>query len=117
MKLLICVLNETEKLNQLMSAMSEFGISDATVFESQGMGRILSEQTPVFAGFRHLLAGDRSFNYTIFAVVEDDELLERTLEAMREHLLPNHPEGTHGIVFAVPVSGFVKFNEESYEHH
>lgn len=95
-----------------MAAMAEFGITDATVIESQGMGRILSHQTPVFAGFRHLLAGDRPFNYTIFAVIEDELLVNRTLEAMKRHLLPGTRDGTHGIAFAVPVSGFIRFDEE-----
>lgn len=111
MKLLVCVLNETEKLNDLMGAMAEFGITGATVVESQGMGRILSEQIPVFAGFRQLLAGDRPFNYTIFSVFEDETLLARTLEAIKEHLLPGTREGTHGIAFAVPVDDFVRFDD------
>ena len=112
MKLLICVLNKTEKLNELIESMSELGIRGATVLESQGMARILGSQNiPVFAGFRHLLAGDRPFNYTIFSVIQDEELAQRTVDAIRQHLLPGTSKQSHGIAFTVPVDSFVKFDD------
>lgn len=109
MKLLICVLNEAEKLSQLMEAMAQHGVSDATVIESQGMGRILSHETPAFAGFRQLFAGDRPFNYTVFSVIESDEVLANALQGIEEYLQPVTKGGAHGLAFAVPVQDFIHF--------
>ena len=114
MKLLICVLNEADKLNDLMQAMAEHGVSDATVIESQGMGRILSHETPAFAGFRQLFAGDRPFNYTVFSVVQSDEVLERTLQGIEEYLRPVSRGGAHGLAFALPVEEFMHFQPSGH---
>ncbi len=108
-KLLVCVLNETKRLNDLLQAMAELGISGATVIESQGTDKF-SREAPVIAGLRHLVTQGRSFNYTVFSVVEDDALADRTMKAIEDHLLPGTHPGTHGIAFTVPVDKFVNFH-------
>lgn len=105
----MCVLNETERLDELMEALTGMGIRGATVPESQGTRRVLAHDTPVFAGFRHLVAGDRPFNSTIFSVIENDQLCQQALGAIQKHLLPGTLEGSQGIAFTVPVSRFVRF--------
>ncbi len=112
MKLLICVLNEAERLNELMQAMAQHGVTDATVIESQGMGRILSHETPAFAGFRQLFAGDRPFNYTVFSVVAVSLKKERTLKGIEEYLQPVTRGGAHGMAFALPVNDFIQFGDD-----
>lgn len=108
-KLLVCVLNETKRLNDLLQAMAELGISAATVIESQGTDKF-SREAPVIAGLRHLVTQGRSFNYTVFSVVEDDAVADRTMKAIEDHLLPGTHPGSHGIAFTVPVDKFVDFH-------
>lgn len=110
MKLLVCVLNETRRLNDLLKAMAELGISGATVLESQGMAGVLEKEAPVVAGLRHLVTQGRAFNYTILSVVEDDELADHTMKAIEDHLLPGTRPGTRGIAFTVQVDRFVRFH-------
>ena len=61
-------------LHEVIEGLAELGVGGATVVESRGMGNIISQDIPIFAGFRHLLGGSRPFNYTIFSVVPDAEL-------------------------------------------
>lgn len=115
MKLLVCVLNETQRLNDLLAAMTELGISGATVLESQGMAGVLAKEAPVIAGLRHLVTQGRTFNYTIISVVEDDQVADRTLKAIEDHLLPGTKAGTRGVAFTVPVDKFVRFHPHGQE--
>lgn len=108
-KLLVCVLNETKRLNDLLKAMAELGISGATVLESQGTEQF-AKDAPVIAGLRHLVTQGRSFSYTVFSVVEDDGLADRTMKAIEDHILPGTHPGTRGIAFTVPVDQFVHFH-------
>lgn len=110
MKLLVCVLNETRRLNDLLKAMAEIGVSGATVLESQGMAGVLGKETPVVAGLRHLVTQGRTFNYTIMSVLEDDEVADRTMKAIEHHLLPGTKAGTRGVAFTVQVNQFVRFS-------
>lgn len=115
MKLLVCVLNETRRLNDLLKAMAELGISGATVLESQGMAGVLGKESPVVAGLRHLVTQGRTFNYTILSVVEDDQLADRTMKAIEDHLLPGTKGGTRGVAFTLPVDKFVHFQPHGQE--
>lgn len=115
MKLLVCVLNETQRLNDLLKAMAELGISGATVLESQGMAKFLAKEAPVIAGLRHLVTQGRTFNYTILSVVEDDAIADRTMKAIEDHLLPGTRPGTHGVAFTLPVDKFVHFHPHGQE--
>jgi nitrogen regulatory protein P-II 1 len=49
-QLLIAVINEEEKLDEILSGMVELGITGATIISSEGMGRVLSHDIPIFAG-------------------------------------------------------------------
>lgn len=115
MKLLVCVLNETRRLNDLLKAMAEIGVSGATVLESQGMAGVLGKETPVVAGLRHLVTQGRTFNYTIMSVLEDDEVADRTMKAIEDHLLPGTKAGTRGVAFTVQVNQFVRFSPTGQE--
>ena len=115
MKLLVCVLNETQRLNDLLKAMAKLGISGATVLESQGMEKFLAKEAPMVAGLRHLVTQGRTFNYTILSVVEDDEIADRTMKAIEEHLLPGTKPGTRGVAFTLDVDKFVHFHPHGPE--
>ena len=73
------------------------------------MGRILSQDVPIFAGFRHLFAGAKPFNYTIYAVVNDASVTA-AVEALVRDVLADTEDEHPGILFSVPVSGFANFS-------
>ena len=48
MKLIVIILNNTEHLEDLLTAFLEIGVTGSTVIDSVGMGRILSHDVPIF---------------------------------------------------------------------
>lgn len=101
-RLLVIVLNEPSKLNDAVTALVEAGVTGATVVESQGMGKILAQDIPIFAGFRHLMAHAHPHNHFIFSVVEDLTVVDAALEALKDTLHDDSAHG-HGVWFTLPV--------------
>jgi nitrogen regulatory protein P-II 1 len=101
MKLLILILNKVEKLEEVLEGFIEIGISGATVIDSVGMGQIISEEVPIFAGLRFMFAGAKPHNKTILSVIkrEKEEPVIRLLEKILGDL---NKQGT-GILFMIPV--------------
>jgi len=69
-KLLVFVLNNEDFLEEVMEAYVEVGISGATLIDSEGMGRFLTYEIPLFAGFKEFMKGNKPYNKTIIAVVQ-----------------------------------------------
>ncbi|MCD5397947.1 hypothetical protein LR003_03340 [candidate division NPL-UPA2 bacterium] len=103
MQLLVLVINQEEYLDEILSAFVEVGISGATIVDSVGMGRILAHDIPIFAGLRHLLEGNRPYNKTIFAVVNDDKKVEEAITVFEEICGSLDKPGT-GFLFTLPVT-------------
>ena len=110
-ELVVCILNEPDFLNDVLTAMVEAGVPSGTVIETQGMGRILSQDVPIFAGFRHLFAGSKPFNHTILAVVDNPEATKKLITLLRE-VLSEVDSNAKGVVFSLPVSHFASLNQE-----
>ena len=102
MELLILILNREEKLEEILTFFLEEGVRGATILDSEGMGRVLSHDVPIFAGFRELFAPAKPFNRTILSVVPE-ELVEPLGEGIGQILGGWDNPGT-GLLFTVPVS-------------
>lgn len=72
MKLSIVFLNKIEYLEDILSAYLEVGVSGATVLESVGMGHIISQNIPIFAGLKDNFTGSSPQNKMILAVVNEE---------------------------------------------
>ncbi|MBE0616664.1 MAG: hypothetical protein IH608_01890 [Proteobacteria bacterium] len=101
MQLLVLILNREEKLEEILTYFLEEGVTGATILESEGMGRILSQEVPIFAGFRELFAPSNPLNRTIVSVVPDD-LAERLGDGVGKILGGWQKPGT-GLLFTLPV--------------
>jgi nitrogen regulatory protein P-II 1 len=102
MQLLVVILNKEEYLEEVLSLFVELGISGATILDSVGMGRILSHDIPIFAGFRDLIVGNRPYNKTILSVVKD-EIVEQTANGLRS-ICGDFAEPGSGLIFSMPVN-------------
>ena len=102
MQLLIAVINQEEKLDEIMSGFLELGITGATIINSEGMGRVLSHDIPIFAGLQTLIARSRPQNQTIFSVMDEQKVEEAI--ALLQEICGNFNSPATGIVFTVPVS-------------
>ena len=103
MELLVCVLNNPEKLDDLLQLLLELGITGATVIHSQGMGSTLLKDVPLLAGFKDTLGGGGGANRTVFSVVDSEEKRKEVVAAI-EKLCGDLQNPSTGIVFAIPVS-------------
>ncbi|MEA1929152.1 MAG: PTS sugar transporter subunit IIA [Candidatus Auribacterota bacterium] len=77
-KLLMLVLQDEEYFTEIMEVFVEMGIPGATVIESQGAGKILT-QVPLFASFINFLGEQGAYHRTIFALVPED-LVNRLID-------------------------------------
>ncbi len=107
MELLVLVLNDVEKLEDLMIRFQEEEISGATIINSTGMIHALSEVAgEYFLGtLRHLLERDREENKTIFMAI-NKEKVPFTIEVIESVIGDLSTPGT-GVAFTIPLS-FVK---------
>jgi len=99
-QLVIAVVDE-ERTEELLAGFLELGVTGATVLQSEGMGRLLANEAPIFAGLEALRRA-RPRNHTLFSVMADDKV-ERVMALVRE-VCGDLDGPTTGIVFAVPVS-------------
>ena len=72
--LLLFVLNKEEHLEEVLEVFLELDIKGATIIDSIGMGRILSTDIPIFAGFRNLMQESRPGNKTILTVITEEKI-------------------------------------------
>ncbi len=97
MKLLVLLLNKVEKLEEVLEGFVEIGVTGATVLDSVGMGHILCEEVPIFAGLRFMFAGAKPHNKTILSVIKDEKE-EEVIRLLKKILGDMNQPGT-GIVF------------------
>ncbi len=101
MKLLILILNKVEKLEEVLEGFLEVGVTGATLIDSVGMGHILSEEVPIFAGLRFMFAGAKPQNKTIISVIKNEK--EEEILRLLKNILGDLYEPGTGIVFSIPL--------------
>lgn len=111
---LFLVLNETDYLDEILARFVDVGVQGATIVDSQGMASALvssrGKDYPLFGSLKALLEGARPYNKTIFTVLDNEELVERTVKAVKEVLGDaNHP--SVGFMFSVPIGRVYQLNE------
>lgn len=105
MEALFIVLNKTEKLNDLMLAFAEHGITGGTILESQGMAKFLyseNHELPMFGSLYMLMNDGRPVNKTIFMLLKKERVAVAK-EVVKEVVGDLNNENV-GIMFTVPVS-------------
>ncbi len=105
MNILFLVLNEVEYLDEILDAFVDVGVKGATILDSQGMGSALTnggKDLPFLGALRNLLDDSRPYNKTIFTVIEDDEVLEDAVKAVKEILGDMKKPGV-GLMFTLPI--------------
>jgi nitrogen regulatory protein PII len=101
MKLLVLILNKVEKLEEVLEGFLEVGVTGATIIDSIGMGHVISEEVPIFAGLRFMFAGAKPHNKMIFSVITDDK--EDPVITVLKKILGDLGQTGTGIVFTIPL--------------
>ena len=81
------------------------GITGATIINSEGMGRVLSHDIPIFAGLQTLITRSRPQNRTIFSVVKNDKI-DPALNLLQE-VCGDLTAPATGIAFTLPLDRVV----------
>lgn len=102
MKLLVLILNKEECLEETMEAFAEAGVPGATLIDSEGMGRFLAYEVPLFSAFKEYMKGNKPYNKTIISVVRDESSIPR-LKALMDGIVGGLDNPGTGIMFTVPV--------------
>ncbi|NLL42951.1 MAG: hypothetical protein GX251_06405 [Firmicutes bacterium] len=110
---LFLVLNETDYLEEILARFVDVGVQGATILDSQGMASALvgtkGRDLPLFGSLKTLMEGARPYNKTIFTVVDNEQLVERVVEAVKDVLGDaDHP--SVGFMFSVPIGQVYPLN-------
>jgi nitrogen regulatory protein PII len=113
MQLLVAVINHAELVDDVLAGFVELGITGATIVESKGMGRLLAQEVPIFAGLRTLNTRSRTANRTLFCVVDDGKV--DAAVRMIEETCGDLQGAGMGIIFTVPVGRVIGLAPELEE--
>lgn len=102
MHLLVVVINEEDRVERVLSGFLELGVTGATLIRTEGMGRVLTQDMPAFAGLQALIHRSRPQNTTVFSVIETTEQLEAAIQVVLDVLGDLSSPG-NGILFTLPV--------------
>jgi nitrogen regulatory protein P-II 1 len=105
-ELLIVVINDVDRMDEVLAGFLEIGITGATVIDSEGMGRVLSHDIPIFAGLQTLISRSRPQNQTLFSVIDEPEKVEQAI-ALLQDVCGRFDDPATGIAMTVPVTRVV----------
>lgn len=106
MKLLIFILNQTDKLDKLLRELADEHLTGATVLNSSGMASQLANSNDeslsnIFGSIRNLLKDSKRENKTIMMVTKDANIAK--IEAVIERVVGNIDLPNTGILFTIPI--------------
>ncbi len=108
MKLIVFVLNKTEKLNDFLISLSKNGLKGATIIKSTGLIRSLYDsnkekktQNLILDSLRIILNKTENENITIFSVVDEAE--EKIFINLIHRIIGNIKKEDVGFLFTMPV--------------
>ncbi len=101
MRLAILFLNKMEYLEEILSLFLEIGLSGATVIDSVGMGHIVSQNIPIFAGLRDAFAGS-SPNKKIILAVTNEKMVQGMAEVL-DNLGRDEEGKAPGFLVSLPI--------------
>ena len=105
MQLFVAVINDPQKLDEILAGLLALGIRGATVITSEGMGMRLAGDIPLFARLQIPIARARAENRTIFSVVHDDRV-DAVMELL-QRICGDLSDPMTGIAFTVPLDRVV----------
>jgi nitrogen regulatory protein P-II 1 len=119
MKMILFVLNDPAKMQDLLNAWKEAGATGATVLFSTGMGRIhqstgLREDLPLMPSLSDFYDHDEKLSRTIFTILRDD--LAGQIISATEKIVGDLNEPGNGILIVLPadsVHGLIEYGKQT----
>lgn len=106
-KLVICVVDDPEKAEDVLAAWVEVGVPGVTILDSTGLGHHIAglgapDDAPIFPSLETLLRAREETHRTLMAVVDDPQTIDRLVEETERIVGPLDAPDT-GILFVMPV--------------
>jgi len=105
--LIVFILNDPDKDNDILDGWEEAGVRGITILESSGLGRVRQEgmrdDLPLIPSLNDLFKHSETQHRTFFTVVKDQDQIDAIVNATQEVIGDLEQEDT-GILFVVPVS-------------
>jgi len=119
MKMILFVLNDPVKVQELLEAWKEAGASGATVLFSTGMGRIhqnscLRDDLPLMPSLSDFYDNDQELSRTLFTIIRD-ELVGQIISATEKVVGDLNTPG-NGILIVLPadsVHGLIEYGKQT----
>ena len=107
MYLILFVLDNPDKLEDLLNAWEEAGTRGATVLVSTGMNRMLNrglrDDIPLMPGLDDFYKRVEDYHRTLFTIVKDDSVLQKIVEATQSVVGDLNQPNT-GILVVLPTA-------------
>jgi nitrogen regulatory protein PII len=108
MYIVLLVLNNPDRLEDLLIAWEETGVQGATVLFSTGLGRIRQmdawrDDMPLIPSLRDFYETPENMNRTIFTVVDDEAQVDALVAVTQEVVGELDEQGT-GLLLVLPVA-------------
>lgn len=107
MYLILFVLDNPDKLEDLLNAWEEAGTGGATVLVSTGMNRMLNrgirDDIPLMPGLDDFYKRVEDYHRTLFTIVRDDEMLTKIVDAT-QNVVGSLNEPDSGILVVLPTA-------------
>ena len=104
MKLLIIVLNNPDLVGEVIPVLVELEVQGLVSIEAESVLNFLVEEIPIFAGLREHASKSKSYNKTIFGITDDENILDRFNDFLKEIGIDLIAEDT-GYAVTVPLEG------------
>lgn len=99
---LFIIIDDPEKLEHVLEVLLECEMRGATIMETQGMAKVLSDHIPIFFGLRDFAANEHQHNRTIFALSKHPEKIDQAIEKL-SIMFHSFDEVCTGMMFVVPI--------------
>ncbi|HHY88683.1 MAG TPA: hypothetical protein GYA06_07185 [Chloroflexi bacterium] len=101
MYMVFCVIDDVERLDDVLDAWVEAGITGTTILESTGIARKRKRYIPM--RFNYGVADRMEGHYTLITIVPDEDTVRRCLKAA-ESVIGDLNEPNTGVFAAWPLS-------------
>jgi hypothetical protein len=107
MFLILLVLQDTAKLEDVLTAWENAGVKGITILRSLGLAHAhrhaLREDIPLIPSLDDFLSRDEDFNRTLFTVTDSEELIDRVIE-VTEAITGDLDSPNSGLLVVLPVA-------------
>ena len=113
-RLMILSINDPNLTIDVMNAMVEVGITNASIVEATSMARKLAYEIPIFAGLSYMSAGKSKESSLIFAHIENHKIVPKLVKTLQQNGIDLHKKGV-GFLQTIKVENVIGEFEEQIE--